>query len=146
MAKKRGRKSQSSISVISSNGIEALARPKAPDNLTDEQKEEWTAIVNRLPADWFARESHPVLAQYCRHAVTSYRVSQLIDQEEQSDEFTIDAYDQLLRIQARESNVLACLATKLRLTQQAKYTTKAAGTASNNAGLGPKPWEPLTNA
>ena len=141
MTKKRGRKSQSSLSVISRNGIEAIARPEAPDNLTEEQAAEWKAIVNRMPADWFTRESHPLLAQYCRHAVTALRVSQLINQEEQSDEFNVNDYDQLLRMQARESNILACLATKLRLSQQAKYTTKAAGTASNNTGAGPKPWE-----
>jgi len=54
---KRGRKSSASLSVISGNGIEVISRPDAPVDLTDEQAAEWRAIVNRMPADWFTRET-----------------------------------------------------------------------------------------
>ena len=46
--------------------------------LSDEEGEEWCEIVDRLPADWFARETHALLVQYCRHVVAARRVSQLI--------------------------------------------------------------------
>jgi hypothetical protein len=51
-------------------------------HLTDEQATEWWAVVNRLPADWFPRETHALLIQYCRHVVSARRVAQLLTQAE----------------------------------------------------------------
>ena len=139
---KRGRKSKASLTVISHGGIISTARPKAPAELTKEQTVEWKEIVDRMPADWFTRETWPQLTQYCRHIVTAYRMAQLIEQEETGeDPLDLDRYDQLLRMQARETVTLSRLATAMRLTHQAKYTTQAAGTASKNAGTEKKPWE-----
>jgi len=36
--------------------------------LTDEQAEEWRAVVSRMAADWFPRETHGMLLAYCRHS------------------------------------------------------------------------------
>ncbi len=139
---KRGRKSKASLTVISHDGIISTARPKTPADLTKEQAVEWKEIVDRMPADWFTKETHPLLTQYCRHIIVAYRIAQLIEQIETSpDPLDIDKYDQLLRMQTRETTSIARLATAMRLTQQAKYTAKAAGTASRKAGTGPKPWE-----
>jgi len=139
---KRGRKSKASLTVIAHGGIISTARPNAPATLTKEQAVEWKEIVDRMPADWFTRETWPLLAQYCRHIVVAYRIAQLIEQTETSpDPLDIDRYDQLLRMQTRETTSIARLATAMRLTQQAKYTAKAAGTASRKAGTGKKPWE-----
>jgi hypothetical protein len=41
-----------------------------PD-LTDEQAAEWGAVVDRLPVDWFLRETHGLVAQYCGHVRTT---------------------------------------------------------------------------
>lgn len=133
----RGRTSSASLAVISSKGIEAIHRPEPPEELTDEQAGEWRAIVNRLPASWFPRETHGVLAQYCRHIVAARRVAQLIEAAEESDEFRIDNYDVLLRMQEREGRALSSLATRMRLTQQATYD------ASKKKPDAPasKPWE-----
>ena len=62
----RGRKSAASLSVVS---LIADARPAPPDELAVEEAEEWRAIARRMPADWFARENHPLLSEYCRHIV-----------------------------------------------------------------------------
>jgi len=139
--KKRGRKSGASLSVISNKGVEVVARPDAPAYLTDEQAAEWTAVVERMPADWFTRENFPLLAQYCRHIVAVGKISQLIDNIEASDEFDIDGYNKLLAMHSRESAIMIRLATNMRLTQQAKYTTRAAATASKNSISGKKPWD-----
>ena len=56
-----------SLTVIGEHGFEHIARAPAPDELTAEEREEWRAIVNRLPADFFPRETWPLLAQLCRH-------------------------------------------------------------------------------
>lgn len=117
--------------------IETIQRPDAPYDLTDEQSEEWWAVVNRLPAEWFTRETHSLLAQYCRHVVTARRVAQLIASVEQEAELDIARYDQLLKMQEREGRAISSLATRMRMTQQATMTKRADKGA---AGM-KKPWE-----
>lgn len=132
----RGRKSAAALSVIGPSGIETVRRPEPPHDLTDEQAEEWRAVVNRLPADWFPRETHGMLAQYCRHVVAARRVAQLIAAIEKSDGFDIEEYDRLLKMQEREGRALSSLATRMRISQQATYDkTKKKPPAAR------KPWE-----
>jgi hypothetical protein len=47
-----------------------LARSHLAD-LTEDQAAEWRAVVDRLPNDWFPRETHGMLAQFCRHVCTA---------------------------------------------------------------------------
>lgn len=115
----RGRKSVASLAVAAP--IETLERPDAPYDLTDEQADEWWAVVNRMPADWFPRETHGMLAQYCRHVVSARRVAQLIAAEEGKKEIEIPVLDQLYKMQEREGRALSSLATRMRITQQTTY-------------------------
>ncbi len=46
---------------------------------------EWLALVSALPADWFPRETHGLLTDYCRHVVRSRRVALLIGVVESGD-------------------------------------------------------------
>lgn len=102
--------------------IEAIERPDAPYDLTDAQAEVWRSVVDRLPADWFPRETWPLLSQYCRHVVSAEHVAKLIhDLEAKEGGFDINEYDQLLKMQEREGRALSSLATRMRLTQQATY-------------------------
>jgi hypothetical protein len=135
--KQRGRKSAASLAVISSNGIETIRRPEPPAELTEEQAEEWKAVVNRLPADWFPRETHQLLAQYCRHVVCARRVAQLIGRAEGGREFDIEHYERLLRMQEKESRAISSLATRMRLTQG---STMRPELARKPLAL-PKPWD-----
>jgi hypothetical protein len=116
----RGRKSAASLAVAVSP-LETVSRPDAPYDLTDEQTQEWWAVVNRMPADWFPRETHGMLAQYCRHVVSARRVAQLITAAEAAEEFNVGEYDQLLKMQEREGRALSSLATRMRLSQQTTY-------------------------
>src|SRR4051812_6967805 len=72
----RGRKSASSLAIIPAA---TSVRPKAPDCLTPVQAAEWRAIVARMPADWFGRESHGLLIAYCRHFANAKLVAELLD-------------------------------------------------------------------
>lgn len=117
----RGRTSSAALSVISPEGIVTIRRPEPPRDISDEQADEWRAVVNRMPADWFPRETHAVLAQYCRHVVAARRVAQLIADAEANEDFDIGAYDKLLKCQEREGRALSALATRMRLTQQTTY-------------------------
>lgn len=117
----RGRKSVASLSVVGEDALETVRRPSAPDGLTDEQVAVWDRVVSSLPADWFRPETLDMLAQYCRHVVTADRVAQLIQAEEASDEFDVDQYDKLLKLQEREGRAMSSLATRMRITQQATF-------------------------
>jgi len=140
--KQRGRKSGASLSVVrtpEAGEVEAVSRPVAPDELTDEQAGEWSRIVDALPADWFPPETHGLLVQYCRHLVEARRVSQLIEQVVSSEEFNLANYNELLKMQEREGRAASSLATRMRLTQQATFDKEK----SKGKGRGIKrPWEP----
>jgi len=133
----RGRTSSAELSVISGNGVETIRRPAPPTELTDEQADEWRAVVNRMSADWFPRETHGMLAQYCRHVVAARRVAQLVDQIEGAENFDIDAYDKALKMQEREGRAISSLATRMRLSQQATVRAEQARKPSQVK----KPWQ-----
>lgn len=132
----RGRTSVAELSVIGSSGLETIRRPDPPVELTDEQAIEWRALVNRLPADWFPRETHGMLAAYCRHVISARRVAQLIHAHESNDEFDVADYDRLLKMQEREGRALSSLATRMRISQQTTYDK-----SKKKPVLGKKPWE-----
>ncbi len=133
---RRGPRSGASLEVATVGPVETVARPDAPYDLTDEQSDEWWAVVNRLPADWFPRETHGLLAQYCRHVVAARRVAQLVADCEGEAAHDLDRYDPLPRMQEREGRALSSLATRLRITQQATVSPKAHKPATVR-----KPWE-----
>lgn len=122
----RGRTSAAALSVISGDGIETIRRPDPPAELTEEQAEEWRAVVNRLSADWFPRETHGMLAQYCRHVVAARRIGQLIENTESAETVDIDEYDKLLKMQEREGRAISSLATRMRLSQQSTVRAESA--------------------
>lgn len=138
----RGRVSAASLEVSKAKPVETIQRPDAPYDLTDEQSEEWWAVVNRLPADWFPRETHGVLSQYCRHVITARRVAQLVRAAESATDdegkpvLDLNEYDQLLKMQEREGRALSSLATRLRITQQATLSEKA-----RKPSQAKRPWE-----
>src|SRR3546814_433066 len=107
----RGRKSAAALSVIGPGGVETIRRPEPPSDLTDEQADEWRAVVNRLPAEWFPRETWGLLSQYCRHVIRARRLAQLLDAAEQATEFDVKEYRDLLRSEEEQSRALASLAT-----------------------------------
>ncbi len=133
--KARGRISAASLEVSKVAPVEVVQRPDAPYDLTDEQTTEWWAVVNRLPAEWFPRETHALLAQYCRHVVAARRIAQLVDAEEKG-ELDLDRYDKLLKMAEREGRALSSLATRLRITQQSTLSEK-----TKKPSMVKKPWE-----
>ncbi len=133
--RKRGRKSGAELSVVPID-CNAL-RQIPPKNMAREQAQIWTTVVNSTPAGWF-RENDVLLELYCRHVHTADRLAKLID----SCGFEFDDLRQLNRLlamRARETSLTTRLATKMRLTQQARITPRSAGRKMEN--VGPRPWE-----
>lgn len=135
---KRGRTSGAEIAVASAVAI--VRRPDAPLELTPEETEEWTAIVDTMPADWFTRETHGLLRQYCRHVVMARRVAQLIDTEMARDEIDYGALDKLGQMQARETASIKAMSASMRISQQSSYNAKTAATGKSNR-TAKRPWE-----
>lgn len=134
----RGRKSAASLSVVApSSQIQTIERPAPPDDLTDEQAAEWVAIVERMPADWFPRETWSLLVQYCRHIVAAKRVDQLIEALQNESDIDLKAWADALKIQRQESGIIAALSTKMRLSQQTSYDKSR----KKGSGGVRKPWE-----
>lgn len=134
---KRGRKSAAALAVASVSIVATMERPKCPHDLSDEESEIWWSVVNRLPADWFPDETHPLLAQYCRHVVQSRRIAELIERASGDPDLAISAYDRLLKMQERESRAIASLSTKMRISQQTTYDkSRKKGTTVPR-----KPWD-----
>ena len=132
----RGKKPAAALEVVKPASVVGIKRPVAPDDLTDEQAHEWDSIVSRLPADWFPRETWGLLAQYCRHVVSSRRVGDLIEAALSASDVDVDQYDRLLKMQEREGRAMSSLATRMRISQQAQYSKEKKKGSSVQ-----KPWE-----
>lgn len=133
----RGRKSAASTEIVIASNVEVINRPRPPNELTAEQADEWRAVVDRMPADWFPRETHGMLTQYCRHVIAARRIAQLINKTEKAKAFDVDAYDKLLKMQEREGRAISSIATRMRITQQATVRAESAKRPSQITA----PWE-----
>lgn len=122
----RGRKSKSEVSVIGPNGVETASRPEPPLDFSEAEAAVWVSITNSLSADYFPPGTHDTLAALCRHIISARHVHQLIARARKDKETTVADYDRLLKMQERESRMIASLATKMRLTQQSTYDKKKA--------------------
>lgn len=131
------RQSAASLSVATPS---LGARPPPPRELSDRQRALWVQYTACKPVGWFTDETLPMLAALCSH-VESF---ELIDKEfrgaDLGDSEKLKWFDQLAKLRVRESQAIACLSTKLRLTQQSRYTPQSAATASQRRP-GSAPWE-----
>lgn len=135
--KQRGRKSTSALSIVPIDSD--ASRPPPPKGLTQPQAELWRRIVSDTPAGWF-KEGDALLSMFCRHASAADYLSKLINAEPRN-ELDLRRLNRLLAMRARETQMVTHLATKMRLTPQAKMHPRSAGRAFDNNAIGPRPWE-----
>lgn len=137
----RGRKSAASLSVIAGS---IDGRPSPPADLNKAQSEVWERTVANEAADVFKTAAlQQLLKEYCRHVVSAKKLAAMIEATEQMPQMSPDDladYDRLLKMRDRETKAIADKATKLRLTNQARYTPQAAATAAKK-GTERKPWQ-----
>lgn len=129
------RKSSAALSVITPSPLQRLAPPKG---LTKEQAALWARVVESKPADWFTPDNAPMLAEYVRASTMCDILEAQIQAAVAGDDAAeVKAY---LDMRDKESKRVSSLATKLRLTQQSRYTPQAAATATKRAGAS-RPWK-----
>ena len=136
------KKSAAGMSVVASIKPKD-ARLSPPASLTDRQKELWLEIVASKPADWFTVDAKSLLVGYVK-AIASYEtLATRIDMIESPDyvgPVYIKTEDMLYAMLERQARLVQSFATKMRLTQQARYTTGSAATATARAGKS-RPWD-----
>src|SRR5690606_26023062 len=107
-------------SVVTSIGD---ARPQPPDDLTEDQAAIWRAVVGRLPQAWFPRETHEVLAAYCRHITTHRFLTAEIDRfthDWMREEGGVERLGKLTAMRDRETKALIAAARSLRITKSSQ--------------------------
>lgn len=138
--KPRGRQSTAALATVTALPLRMLA---VPDDLTGEEAEVWSRVAATKPGDWWDAGSTPLLAQYARAVVQSETVAELVRtvlDNLRADPDELGRYKELRKIQAALSAEISSLATKMRLTQQARYNAKNSDTASRKS-TGRKPWQ-----
>jgi lipase chaperone LimK len=113
----RGRKSTDAraAALMAADG----ARPEPPSELSQDEARIWREIVARLPSNWFPRETHALLTQYCRHEATLKDLTNLINKLKRAS--NLPELRKMLRERRLESKTIAMLAVKMRLSQQSTY-------------------------
>ena len=132
----RGRKSTAALSVASVSALPSRIEP--PDDLTAPQAALWRAVVSEKPVEWFGEDSAPLLKEYVRAVAMCDLLALQIEAAVAGGE--TGEIKALLDMRDKESKRVASIGTKLRLTQQSRYTPSAAATANKNAGRAAKPW------
>lgn len=129
-----------SLEALTAPGMVAVAtRPNPPEVLTQEEAEIWCAVVDTKPASWFDPASAPVLIEYCRAVIEVGVLAEMVREARGGKSYT-----SFLKARNVEAMRVASLATKLRLTQQSRYTPNAAATQDRKAGEA-KPWLVVAN-
>lgn len=132
-----GRKSSAALSIVSSID----GRPRAPEGLTEFQANVWDRTVANEAADTFKTAAlQQLLTEYCRHVEMADWLETQI-QAGREGKCELDEIVKLVRTRDCETKALADKATKLRLTNQSRYTPQAAATAAKKGGGELKPWQ-----
>ena len=120
-------------------------RPDPPDDLNDEQKDTWRALANSEPQDFFTTAAlRNMLKDYCRARSEIERLCRIIacfQDDWIKPEEGARRLQLYLHMRNDEIRRASDLATKMRLTNQSRYTPQAAATAARNTLRGTKPWE-----
>jgi len=125
-----GRRSAASFEVPSVR--ELRPRPEPLDELNAEEAVVWRATAARMPADWFTQENFPLLVCYCRSVCSARDLA-----SRRKAGLSLEELDLVLGMLDRERRAIESLATKMRLTQQSRYSKR-----KSPGPVGPRPWEP----
>ena len=109
-----------------------------PAGLTEDQADVWRSVVGARSADFFGEDAVPLLEEYCRVVVMCRLLAIQIEAGiAGGDAAELKA---LLDMRDKESRRMTSIATKLRLTNQSRYTPQSAATAAKKGGGG-KVWQ-----
>lgn len=131
----RGRKSAAdkNTQLAAELDAELLAPPKG---MPEEERAVWLAAVSSKPPEWFREDSVPMLEAYCQTVVYCRR---LRAQAQHADSIMDQVRFQ--RMLSTQTMLMMQLATKMRLTQQARMGPKKAARMERDAAVTGQPWD-----
>jgi hypothetical protein len=131
--------------MLVKDSVVETPRPDAPYHLSDDEAEEWRAIVASMPPDHFARCHYSMLEQLCRHNVAARMIGALIVALRKQKKISNEQLTHLLSLQDRETKTIVYLMQSMRLTQQSVYRADSSKLRPLKARAGDdamiNPWE-----
>lgn len=138
--RQRGRKSPEAKLRLAVSNI-ADSRPAAPSDLTAKEAAVWDKVVAGEPADFFKTAAVKVLlGEFCRHKIRAAWVADCIGTMIAREDSDLEDVDRLMKMAERESRACLSIATKLRLTNQSRYTPHRAASEAAKVASGRRPW------
>ena len=142
---KPGRKTQPDITVEPTLPGEI---PAPPTELSEDEGREWTRFWEVSPANWYPRETWPLLIQLCRHIVNARWFGETMQEVRAGllDPTNIDEIKHLeyiTRLHDREGRAASAIMEKLRLTTQQRVNRNVAAPIQTEGAPEVRPW--LTN-
>jgi phage terminase small subunit len=130
----RGRKSAAAAAAADVVVIDvARIKPEPPKYLTNEQAEIWRITVDAMKAGSFPAATHPLLETYCMCVSRARFIEKELRETDLNTDFK--RFKMLSSMQARQSSMIAMLATRLRILP--KNNSRQNRHESPHA----KPWE-----
>jgi hypothetical protein len=94
-----------------------------------------------MPQDWFGRETHGLLQQYCKHEAALGFIDKVMRDIKKQAKPDLVEWRNMARERRLESKMVYTLATKMRLSQQSSYDKNVARTAKKQAAAPKSPWQ-----
>src|SRR3954468_16442502 len=109
-----GRKGQFGISAAeAAQAANALVpgggRPPPPDELTKQEAAQWGMYVTSMGPGYFSPETRPVLAELCKHVVSSARVHEELKRVRDAEFTDIDELTRVLKLAAAATKAVVSL-------------------------------------
>jgi hypothetical protein len=135
------RRSLESITVKPIGVTAIFAEP--PGHLSKRAQAIWKEITLARPADFFDAAGKLLLAALCCHTESFEMITKELESERRSAEPTDERMRRLGTMRYTESAAMIAIATRLRLTNQSRYTAATGRTAAERGSLQQmtKPWE-----
>lgn len=139
LPRKRGRPPK-----LNGAGEVKLKRPDPPRELNARQQEIWIEIVSTEPVEFFSSfATCELLKDFVCHRETIESLNRAIakyDLDKFESDADLERYGRLLSIRQNETRHSSLVATRLRLTNQSRYTPRIAATTARNTAKA-RPWE-----
>ena len=128
--------------------LPGAGRPDPPPDMPSDEAEVWRSVVDSMPSGFFGGQTHGVLSLYCFHMagvlnlVNQIRVIRGKLSRKPGDLEALAAMKHLSHLADRESNRVAALAQKLRITPMGdKVQRRHVQIPVEQAAGRSRPWE-----
>ena len=132
-------------SINRSTAIVPGEKPPPPASLTAAQGGIWRRIAADRPEKWFSAENLLLLAEFVRHAEYADHLAELIKIERAAGTEDKTNLIRLLKSHGYQTERLANLGTKMRLTEQSRSPAARAYAQRERTAGGVRPWNDWAN-